>query len=75
MIRQVWVPKGTRDIEINVNGSKVIWIPKSNYLKVLYTLKNEHLKIVRLDQPNLTQVDSYAIINGGALITQVKGDE
>ncbi|KAL4354756.1 hypothetical protein GQ457_06G014340 [Hibiscus cannabinus] len=29
MIRQVGVPKGTRDIEINVNGSKVIWIPKS----------------------------------------------
>ncbi|KAL4312259.1 hypothetical protein GQ457_01G026230 [Hibiscus cannabinus] len=28
-IRQVWVPKGTRDIEINVNGSKAIWIPKS----------------------------------------------
>ncbi|KAL4363351.1 hypothetical protein GQ457_04G019590 [Hibiscus cannabinus] len=28
-IRQVCVPKGTRDIEINVNGSKAIWIPKS----------------------------------------------
>ena len=28
-VRQVWVPKGTRDIEINVNGSKAIWIPKS----------------------------------------------
>ncbi|GMI78148.1 hypothetical protein HRI_001484100 [Hibiscus trionum] len=28
-IRQVWFPKGTRDIEINVNGSKAIWIPKS----------------------------------------------
>ncbi|KAL4278657.1 hypothetical protein GQ457_03G026250 [Hibiscus cannabinus] len=28
-IRQVWVPKGTRDIEFNVNGSKAIWIPKS----------------------------------------------
>ncbi|KAL4378862.1 hypothetical protein GQ457_02G023850 [Hibiscus cannabinus] len=28
-IRQVWVSKGTRDIEINVNGSKAIWIPKS----------------------------------------------
>ncbi|GMI77659.1 hypothetical protein HRI_001435200 [Hibiscus trionum] len=28
-IRQVWVPKGTRDIEINFNGSKAIWIPKS----------------------------------------------
>ncbi|KAL4360640.1 hypothetical protein GQ457_04G022290 [Hibiscus cannabinus] len=28
-IRQVWVPKGTRDIAINVNGSKAIWIPKS----------------------------------------------
>ncbi|KAL4302875.1 hypothetical protein GQ457_10G021220 [Hibiscus cannabinus] len=28
-IRQVWVPKGTRDIEINVNRFKAIWIPKS----------------------------------------------
>ncbi|KAL4278839.1 hypothetical protein GQ457_03G025240 [Hibiscus cannabinus] len=28
-IRQVWVPKGTRDIVVNVNGSKAIWIPKS----------------------------------------------
>ncbi|GMI69743.1 hypothetical protein HRI_000643600 [Hibiscus trionum] len=27
-IRQVWVPKGTKDIVTNVNGSKAIWIPK-----------------------------------------------
>ncbi|KAL4348333.1 hypothetical protein GQ457_17G006340 [Hibiscus cannabinus] len=36
--------------------------------------RKKHLKIVRLDQPNLTRVDSYAIIHGDALITQVKGD-
>ncbi|KAL4312927.1 hypothetical protein GQ457_01G018610 [Hibiscus cannabinus] len=28
-IRQLCDPKGTRDIEIDVNGSKAIWIPKS----------------------------------------------
>ncbi|KAL4290833.1 hypothetical protein GQ457_14G020630 [Hibiscus cannabinus] len=31
-IRQVWVPKGTRDNETNINGSKAIWIPKSKCL-------------------------------------------
>ncbi|KAL4282430.1 hypothetical protein GQ457_16G003140 [Hibiscus cannabinus] len=36
--------------------------------------RKEHLKIVRLDQPNLTRVDSYAIIKGDAPGTQVKGD-
>ncbi|KAL4324237.1 hypothetical protein GQ457_11G023310 [Hibiscus cannabinus] len=38
-IRQVWVPKGTRDIEINVNGSKAIWIPKSKLLSLVGVLE------------------------------------
>ncbi|KAL4352636.1 hypothetical protein GQ457_06G007870 [Hibiscus cannabinus] len=34
-IRQVWVSKGTRDIEVNVSGSKAIWIPKSKLLSLV----------------------------------------
>ena len=26
--RQVWVPKGTRDLVINFQGPKAIWVPK-----------------------------------------------
>ena len=27
--RQVWVPKGTRDLVTNPQGPKAIWVPKS----------------------------------------------
>ena len=28
-IRQVWIPKGTRDLVTNSQGPKAIWVPKS----------------------------------------------